>query len=430
MTDSGMDDGEARVNEPIDTATGEASDVRVALETDTKPSGVAFQPTANVSSEVIEIGRVFVRCVYCALSPTIVIVSGLALLVNAFVWRLLALVLLGNDAAPFGRPIYGSLDQWIYPSAISSLPNSWIDRSVVGQVYQELIFPWKQLSSSSGSDFLFWLLGGLSTLAIWALVGTFICRLLALRLNSKTAKAKNVFKFAMASYVDSIGSILIPLVAVLVLALPLAVAGLFLASDFLSPLGAILTLVLGIVSVPMAVVLVGLILCWPLMFPAIALEGRDCFESISRGYAYVFQRPFHYLGLSLVTVLAGIGLSWLFTLLGDTAVGCLHWGLSWGTNVGDAERLTEVLRPVVEGDEATSGVVTWFSSPLVHFWSGVLQWGVRSAAFATFWGLAVGTYLLLRRYLDQAPLDSIYLEGDRKLGQLAKEPAQNSDENE
>ena len=54
----------------------------------------------------------------------------------------------------------------------------------------------------------------------------------------------------------------------------------------------------------MAVLLLGLIFGWPLMFSTISTEGTDAFDAISRSYAYVFQRPFHYLFYTiLITIM-------------------------------------------------------------------------------------------------------------------------------
>ena len=45
----------------------------------------------------------------------------------------------------------------------------------------------------------------------------------------------------------------------------------------------------------MAVLSLGMLAGWPLMWGAIAAEDSDAFDAISRSYAYTFQRPLHYL---------------------------------------------------------------------------------------------------------------------------------------
>ena len=57
-------------------------------------------------------------------------------------------------------------------------------------------------------------------------------------------------------------------------------------------------------SFMMVLLLIGLIIGWPLMWGAIACEGTDAFDAVSRAYAYAYQRPFRYLSY---IALGGIG---------------------------------------------------------------------------------------------------------------------------
>ena len=112
--------------------------------------------------------------------------------------------------------------------------------------------------------------------------------------------------------------------------------------------------------------------------------------------------------------------------LADSAVGLLYWALSWGANLGQENRMSELLNPIAEGEQATASVVTHFSSPVLLFWSGLIYWLVRAAGYSVFWGLSTGVYLLMRHYLDQTPLDAIYVEEKSKLDDLEKALADSS----
>lgn len=381
---------------------------------DTRPSGRPYLPPADLSRAVSTVFRQMVGAVYCALSPLVVLVAGAALLAQGLWWRLCSLLFW--QALPTSA---GGLDQWLYaPTANPPIGLRYFSESLVVHVYGEFLSPWGQLAAARDLPFLFYLAGALGSLAIWSLAGTLICRLVGLRLVRGTGKWKDAWHFARQSFVDSLGSIAIPLIAVVVLSLPLALVGLLLMGNVSSTIGSVLIVLLGALSIPMAIVLVGLALSWPLMFPAIAMEGRDCFESISRGYAYVLQRPFHYLFLVVVSLIMGTALSWLFQFLGESAIGLLYWATSWGANAYDPGRMNELLFPVVDSEPTTGTLVTHFSSPLLHFWGGVIRWMVRATTYSVFWGLATGVYVLLRHYLDQAPLDAIYVEGKNKLEDL------------
>jgi len=67
----------------------------------------------------------------------------------------------------------------------------------------------------------------------------------------------------------------------------------------------------------MMLILIGSITGSPLFLPAIAAEGTDSFDAVSRGFSYVYSRPWHYAGYQLVTAIYGkicIGFVILFTI--------------------------------------------------------------------------------------------------------------------
>ncbi len=77
----------------------------------------------------------------------------------------------------------------------------------------------------------------------------------------------------------------------------------------------------------MMLILIGSITGAPLFLPAIAAEGTDSFDAVSRGFSYVYSRPWHYAGYQLVTAIYGkicIGFVILFT------IGMCHLGIKAG----------------------------------------------------------------------------------------------------
>ena len=81
----------------------------------------------------------------------------------------------------------------------------------------------------------------------------------------------------------------------------------------------------------MALLLLGLLFGWPLMWATISAEGTDSFDALSRSYAYVFQRPLHYLFYALVAGVIG-WLGWL--LVQNFAAGVVwmgYWAAGWGS---------------------------------------------------------------------------------------------------
>ncbi|HXX93126.1 MAG TPA: hypothetical protein VEN81_05800 [Planctomycetota bacterium] len=77
----------------------------------------------------------------------------------------------------------------------------------------------------------------------------------------------------------------------------------------------------------MTLILVGTFTGMPLFAPAVAAEGTDSFDAVSRGFSYVYSRPWHYLWYQLVTSVYGyicIGFVIVF------AIAMCHLGLKTG----------------------------------------------------------------------------------------------------
>ncbi len=56
----------------------------------------------------------------------------------------------------------------------------------------------------------------------------------------------------------------------------------------------------------MTFLLLGLAAGWPLMIASAAVEGEDSFDAMSRTYAYVRQRPWHYVAYAAITLIVGV----------------------------------------------------------------------------------------------------------------------------
>ena len=55
----------------------------------------------------------------------------------------------------------------------------------------------------------------------------------------------------------------------------------------------------------MTLISVGTLSGAPLFLPAVAAEGTDSFDAVSRGFSYVYSRPWHYLGYQAVSAVYG-----------------------------------------------------------------------------------------------------------------------------
>ena len=158
---------------------------------------------------------------------------------------------------------------------------------------------------------------------------------------------------------------------------PIFFLGLLMGSDFGTLLVSIVWPLALLLGVLMALLLLGLLFGWPLMWSTISAEGSDSFDALSRSYAYVFQRPLHYLFYVIVAAVLGF-LGWLLVANFAAAVIWLsYWAAGWGCS---AERLAAVMHGAGAG------------GAVIHFWVGCVKLLAMGFSFGYFWTAACAIY--------------------------------------
>jgi hypothetical protein len=154
----------------------------------------------------------------------------------------------------------------------------------------------------------------------------------------------------------------------------------------------------------LALIVVGLAAGWPLMVGSVAAEADDGYDAMSRAYAYVHQRPWHYLGYVAVAALAGAAGLWFVHLFARLVLYLTAWSLSFGAPESVAEAL-------FLGLDARDTGLPPAALTLHGFWVSAVLLLARGWAFSYFWTVAAAVYLLLRRDVDGTPLGRVAYEG-------------------
>lgn len=267
-------------------------------------------------------------------------------------------------------------------------------------------------------------LAALWALLVWSLFGAAITRIAGVEWTREDRLGlRATLRHVRAKWRAYFTAPLLPLVGVLLLVLPMALLGLLMQWDVGTIVGGVFWPLVLLASAIAAIFLVGLLFGWPLMWGAISVEGMDSWDALSRAYAYVYQRPLHYLFYALVAAVVG-ALGWLFVSnFAALVIYLAAWGTSWGATSQRMEEI-EAAKPeeVAALDwpadtsnapaaraEETSGTLT-AGAALV----GVSCAGVKllalAFAYSYFWTASTGIYLLLRRDTDDTPLDDIQLD--------------------
>lgn len=310
-----------------------------------------------------------------------------------------------------------------------SQPFSWLPfRSVrgfpedpVATVPYRLVKPaWRIFDRGlSWRVWIYFTLGALWTVAVWALFGGAICRMAVVRLGrDERVGFRESLHFARAKWHEFWIGPLLPLLGLLLMAIPMWAMGLAMRTQWGLILGGLAFPLMIVSGLLMAILALGLLAGWPLMWGVVAGEGSDSFDAISSSYAFVMQRPLTWASYVLAAAASAFA-GWLITTIFCEAVlSASFWGVAVG--MGDL-RAAEVAR-YLEGQPAgpwaeRAGI--W----LVAAWFDAVRLVASSVAYAHFWSLATVVYLLLRKDLDDKEWAEVYLEdeAEERFGLPAKE---------
>jgi hypothetical protein len=141
---------------------------------------------------------------------------------------------------------------------------------------------------------------------IWSYFGGAIARSAACEIarEGERIETSKALKYSGKKFWSFFGAPLICVLGFLFFYLVTYVAGLiFKLLDFLyigAPLAAILLPLAVLAGFIMALIVLGTIAGAPLFLPAVAAEGTDAFDAFSRGFSYIYSKPWHYLWYQLV----------------------------------------------------------------------------------------------------------------------------------
>jgi hypothetical protein len=308
------------------------------------------------------------------------------------------------DAAVPSRPL-----QSVHLIGVAGMGlGEWLAMSPLTAAWHWMTRPFLTTLSSGGTVQSMWIaiLSGLWALVVWALFGGAIARMAAVGLaTGDRVGLASAMRFAARKWVSLVFAPLMPVIGIILCAVPIAILGLLMGADVSAIIAAVLWPLALLAALVMALLAVGLIFGWPLMAATIATEGTDAFDALSRSYAYVFQRPLHYLFYAVVAALLGLA-GWL--LVASFAAGVItlsEWSVAW--------TVTDERMRLLAGQSAGSrGEIEGIATGLFAFWTGCVKAIALSFQFAFFWAVAACLYLLLRRDVDSTEMDEVYFDED------------------
>jgi hypothetical protein len=293
--------------------------------------------------------------------------------------------------------------------------------TVVGALYRMfVVLPGWLWTAHAGFLVTYVLIG----LVLWSFFGGAICRLAASHAAAERhTDPGDAVVFARERWVWFFAAPLLPALITGVIVLVLAVGGLvFFNLPGLDILGALvfgLALVLGVVA---ALLLIGFGTGVHLMYPALAVEGTDGFDAVSRSFNYVFSRPWRWLFYTGVALVYG-AITYLFiSLIVFLTVWLTHRAVGWwviaqvGEEAAKINRFDAMLVPPQIGDVIYD--IQWDQLPatgkaaagIMWVWIMLLLGLMPAYAISYYFASHTWIYLLLRRSADGTDLTEHYVE--------------------
>lgn len=294
------------------------------------------------------------------------------------------------------------------------------------------------------------------TVITWAIFGGAITRIAAVQAaRGEKIGMSEALRFTIKRLSSFVMAPLFPVCLLIGLILLTIIFGYFVmipfVGDFIAGFMWVGMLVLGLI---MAVVLVGLV-GWPLMSATISAEGTDSWEAVSRSYSYVYQKPWYYIWNSLVAICYGAILVFFVGFMGSLTAYLSKWGVAHTPGIEKANREPSFLfvytpqsfgwrALLMQGAKVDGAEVVqdgridpalydkylrdfhWWNhvaAGLMAIWLGLLFMLILGFGYSYFWTAGTLIYLLMRRSVDAAELDEVYLEDEEPEGPYAPAPA-------
>jgi hypothetical protein len=416
------------------------------------------------------------RAVRISLLARVLVLGALGLVATGLGWRLLyeafgpssdPVVARWSNVSDLGiwEKMFraGEVNPWVNTSARSAVE---VFESATDSLVQAPISIWLYLTRPfiylfdgdlKASGFLFLVVCIIWELLVWGLFGGAITRIAALKFTRD--EVPGMFAALKHGFGKLPSYSLPPLIAMAgtaVFALQLVVLGIIMRVGVLAFLAAIAWPFVIVLGLMMAILLLGALFGWPLMWATVSVEGTDAFDALSRSYAYTYHRPWRFLWYVLFAGFLAMMSMFVVKLFASSAVALGNWSITWGLDQetmrsvvaplpkNEAAQIVEPTAPPVDvagasekAKDATAPVASTMEPPpeqgkllsasaaAIRFWKIVVAVLVAGYQVGFLWVSAVGIYLLLRHDIDGVQIAEVYVDQVAEYGvpPLVDDPA-------
>jgi len=257
-------------------------------------------------------------------------------------------------------------------------------------------------------------------LAVISIAGGAICRITALQFaRGEKPGLTEALRFSTKRFASFFTAPLAPIGIIIFVGLFIFLLGLIgnipwvgeLAIGIFMPL----TLIAGAL---MAVILIGAVAGFNLMFPAVAYDGSDCFDAISRSFSYVYARPWRMVFYTAIAAVYGAICYTFVRFFVFLLLWIAHRSLQFGIWVDNSSKEVDKLSVIWSKPEfmnlfSSSGSVSinWSESLaafLIYLFMLVVVGLVVSFILSFYFSANTIIYSLMRNKVDNTDLEDIY----------------------
>ncbi len=263
-------------------------------------------------------------------------------------------------------------------------------------------------------------------LAVWAVVGGAICRITALQFaRDERIGPTQAIRFSLNKFTSFFAAPLVPVMIILVIAMLMFLPGFLVAIPYIGEIiGGLLFPLSLLGGFVIALVTVGLIGGFNLMYPTIAVEGSDSFDAISRSFSYVFARPWRMGFYSLIAAVYGAACYLFVRFFAFLLLAGVRGSTKFSVNMDGSALINirgklDALWPgpafgQLMPDIAWLGLNWSEKIGATFIWLSVALVAVLVMAFVVsfFYSANTAIYFLLRRRVDATDLDDVFVEQD------------------
>ncbi len=252
-------------------------------------------------------------------------------------------------------------------------------------------------------------------LAVISIAGGAICRIAALQFaGGEKPGLTEALRFSTKRFTSFFTAPLVPVGIIIFIGLFIFLLGLIGnipgAGELIMGIFGLLALIAGAL---IAVVLIGAFAGFNLMFPAVAYDGSDCFDAISRSFSYVYAKPWR---MGFYTAIGAIYGAICYTFVRIFAFLLLwvtHLALQVGV-LGDNSKLTAIWQEPSFRDLLVPpnwGALNWpqyIAAFLIYLCSSAVVGLLVSFIISFYFSANTIIYSLMRNKVDNTALEDIY----------------------